>query len=510
MIRPQTYPLTARQGKADRREIVVVKAYGVEERYRSTIHTTTLSQAVSVRLSDIEVQWHETPQEFWSSLSRYRSVLLIPISADRELAMLGHEPSGEGWKLLYDPIHNDPNRPRFYWAEWRRKQGVCRHIDIMQLANLHPEGVYASEVSLPDAVKWVNDWVTLLRNHDLGPKVEWTLARQALLSYRREADQHSRRLRWHTDTKLHRFEREVYNVQSPVRIAAEDGHFEKVYHLDFVAHYVSILATNPMPQECLSWLPEGCEPYVLEDALHRGIMALADITDAEGERHLLTTSGLLRTPASVVHRAAFYRPGLMLQAWAEKMYQLRSEAPAHIRPAVKGMAVSLWGRLAQRNHGFALDPDWEYQPGEEALYGQGNVLNHDTGALERFTHDGQRYVADPDAWRRERFPALGAHVLALGREALERLLAEVEPLYCHTDSIWSLRGVPATLGLGSGLGGIKIEIVRDVEWRDGVRYVNGKVDAQPGVARAGSRFYHRYDDAELLALPETAAWEVRE
>ena len=490
------------------------RAYGRDENYRQTINTTTMTHVVAVPLDDERgARSFRRPAEFWRWLEQYPSVLLVAVGADRELAMVGHEPPGDGWELRYPPLHNDPNRPRFYWAEWRRKNRKHCHVDIMQLGNLHHEGVYAAELSLVDAVAWMRDWVWLVRANELGPKIEWTLARQALQSYRREADQHSRRLRWHNCRGLHRFEREVYNVQSPVRIAPEDGKYEEVYHLDFVAHYVSILAQEPMPQECLAWLPEGHPADQLHSCTH--LLFLADVTLRDGTRRLVVTPQVERTDVVEVHRAAYYRPGTMLQPWARRMFALRESAPEHVRKSVKGLAVSLWGRLCQRNHGFALDPAHEYQPGEEALYGLGNIPNHDTGGMERYTAEGERWVADPDAWRRERFPALGAHVLAHGRLLMEGLMSGVEPLYCHTDSIWSLAPVPwvsegGLWGIGADLGQVTQEVVRNVEWRDGVRYVGGEIDAQPGVARVGSRFYHPYDDPELLALPQTAAWEERQ
>ena len=508
-MRLQTHPLAPRSGRPDRRRIVVVKTYGTDARYRGTINTFTMTAAVAVCLDDqTDVQFFERPEEFWPWLqSRGRSILLVVAHADRDLATLGDRPAGDGWKLKHEPIHADQNRPKLYWAAWRREAGACRHVDIMQMGNLHPEGVYCDELSLKEAVDWLTDWCGMIREHDLGPKIEWTLARQSLLSYRREADQHDRRLRWHDNEELHRFEREVLSTCGPVRLNPEDAFYPKLHVLDFTAFYVWILATRLMPQEPLVWLPEGCDPEELRRPYR---LVLADITDTSGVRRLVTTPQLGGVEVAEVHRLARYRPGRMMQPWAEKMYRLRESVPPEIRPAVKGLAVSLWGRLSQRNHGFRHDPDHEYVPGEEAWYGAGNVVDHATGGMERFTEDGERWASDPDAWRRERFPALGAHVLAHGRAEMERWMRLVHPVYCHTDSIWSIDPVPETNALPRGLGGVTQKIRRNVEFRNGVRYVDGEIDAAPGVQRAGLRRWQPYDDPELAAMPGVAAWETRQ
>lgn len=519
-MRPLSYPLTGRKGRADARQVLLVWAQGMAPKHhRATIMAEELERVWVVPIDrdgtirDDQTRAFRSAEACWAWIERgWESVLMVVMHADRELAMIGSHPLGNGWERIREPIHNDKRRPKTYLAEWRRKTGwKCRLIDIIQLANLHDEGIYAAELSLADGAKWLANWMRLIRENDLGPRIEWTLARQSLLSYRRMVGDEERRPRWHKCEELHRFEREVYKAQSPIRMEAVDGQYERLHKMDFTAFYISIMAHEELPQECVGWFPEEYPVRWMTDALHYGkLQVLAEIEDHDGEVRLVTTFGLpwLHQVAKV-HRVAFYRPGAMLQPWARKMYRLRETCPRNIKPSVKGMAVALWGRLAQRNYRFEHDPDWQYQPGDEYLYGHGEMIDKETGEIEFFDVDGKRWTCDPDGWVAERFPALGAHVLARGRLEMERWMALVEPVYCHTDSIWSLKPVPGTNALKKGLGGVTQEIVRDVEFRGGVRHVGGVVDAAPGVARVGSRWYHPYDDEELLEMPGHAGFEVR-
>lgn len=517
-MKPVSYPLGPRQGKADGRQVLLVWAQGMApEHHKATIMTEELERVWVVPIDpdgtvrDDLTRAFRSAEACWAWIEHgWKSVLMVVMHADRDLAMIGHHPLGDNWEHIRQEIHNDPRRPRIYLSEWRRKTGgKCRLIDIIQLANLHDEGIYAAELPLRDGVKWLSNWIRLIRENDLGPRIEWTLARQSLLSYRRMAWDQERRLRWHKDEELHRFEREVYKAQSPVRMEPADGHHERIHKMDFTAFYISIMAHEELPQECVGWFDE----YPVKDFVRfveNGLQVLAEIERWDGEVTLCTTYGVPNEYSiAKVHRVAFYRPGEMLQPWARKMYRLRETCPKNIKPSVKGMAVALWGRLAQRNYRFEHDADWEYQPGDEYLYGRGEMVDKETGEIEFFDMGGKRWVCDPDGWVAERFPALGAHVMARGRLEMERWMALVEPVYCHTDSIWSLTPVPGTNALRKGLGGVTQEILRDVEFRGGVRYVGDVLDAAPGVARVGSRYYHPYDDEELLEMPGHAGFEVR-
>ena len=354
--------------------------------------------------------------------------------------------------------------------------------------------------------EWLSAWVDTIHTNGLGPKIEWTIARQALLSLKRYAHTYDDGgLWWHDNHQLHRFEYATRREQSPIRIGANDAHYDRLYKLDFTAHYLSVLASCPMPGELVAYEPNGCTVADMQWILRHGLLVVADVRTSHGWRKM-TTPEVANSDYDAVREMAAYRPTRLLAGWAANMYRIREECDPIIRQSIKALGVSLWGRLTARNYTF-VPKSHIYEPGEETLYGLGPVTDGDMSY--RFTDNGRYFECDPGAWHRERFHALGAHVMAYGRQRVERLMGLVEPVYCHTDSIWSLTPVTGTAAMPRGLGGVTQEIVHDVTFSAGVRYVGGVVDAAPGIPRRGSRRYQPHTDPELLDMDATAAFEIR-
>ena len=514
------WPMRTSRWRPERRAIIIAKAYPHEAGPKAmlTHQRETLMTIVAHHLAGEgdHTEWFLSSAAFWSWVQgRGRSVLVVLGHADRDFAMIGPPPHHD---LIRPMLAHQSNAPKLFFAQYGRMprpdgKGYGHRMDVMQIGNLHHEGIYCHELSFHDMYEWMTAWLKMLDDADV-PRMEWTIARQSLRSLRRHSHEEpvTRRLWWHDYRELHQFECAAKAAQSPVRLC-ENGVYSKLYQLDFVAHYLSVLAAHPMPCEyrgCAS----NARKWRVREFLDGGGAILAEVDLRDGSRSILTTPDFLARYDEIasVQRVIFYRTTTMLQGWAHKAFSLRQSAPDVIRPSVKALGVSLWGRLGQQNWDWQVDDDHEYQPGEEILYGAGDIVDRATGVRERYDAEGNKEVSDPAAWRPERFPALSAHVLAYGRLALEELMATVEPIYCHTDSVWSLVPVPDTYRFPKGeqLGGVKQTIHRDVEFRDGVRIISGITDAAPGQGRPGTRTYFPFDTPAVASQSHTALYRMRD
>ena len=112
----------------------------------------------------------------------------------------------------------------------------------------------------------------------------------------------------------------------------------------------------------------------------------------------------------------------------------------------------------------------------------------------RFSADGIYEYTDPAEMARERFSALGAHVIAYGRMRMARLMEPFEDheiVYAHTDSLWTTRPHPDLdkLDTSDRLGALDSDIKTNVTFVHGRRLVEGSVDSAPGRPRAKTRRY---------------------
>lgn len=455
-----------------------------------------------------ERQVIDDPALFWRFVRYWagRSALLICGHADRDMAFVGPPP---GHHLARPPI--EINSPWIRLQEWRTA-GSKSCIDVIDTGNWHHDGRYCELMGMDLLAEWARTWISFMADNDLG-RLDYTRARQAVRSLRhhvagcvgavrggdcpvcgRPDGRAHRRPWWHADNDLYRFERGVAGSYSPTRISAANGHHPVLYEHDFTAFYLSILAQERMPGEAKRSLPNGCPAPALERWVRDGGLALADITTTAGERRLAATPDLIGADLAEVHSAALYSPCGTWGTWAEKMMALRAKAPDLIATSVKALGVSLWGRLYRRNRTFEnAGTDWprELDPWADML-AQRELTVDARGATWRFRYDDDWNIlaekCDPDAPVRECWPVLAAHVLAHGSARMAGLMEQCdsEVVYAHTDSLWTTRGIPGTNVLSryprsDQLGGIKIKRRRDVEWVDGMRIIEGRVDAAPGV-----------------------------
>lgn len=443
-------------------------------------------------LDQVEVWWthepeprhHLTAAEFWASLRTKHSYTIILADPIRELALLGDIPAD--WTHHRPPLHHR----NFYLQHLKRGR---YSLDLYGLGNLHPCGIYGATIDIEDAAAWLTAWITICQQ-ELG-WVQASPGAQGVWAYRRtlHTDPDPDPLRYHNNHDLHRFEYQTKCSQAPVRITAPDGIYHDVWALDYTAHYLHVLATDPLPVQPIGWNPTGCTPQALKWGIAKGLGAIAHVTTPTGQQWL-TTPDVATTEIAEVHQAAWYRLGHPLAHFAHRMFELRETCPAIIKPTMKATCVATWGKLAQRSH-RTTPATADYEPGQEYLWGTTVMPHRDPlGLIEHWTDEGQLSICDPAAYVPGRFHALGAHILAHGRRRLMDLINTCgSVLASHTDSLWTQQPPPGHIVHGRKSGKVLGQLVGikygTVEWADGVRYVNGEVDAAPGVARQGTRRY---------------------
>jgi len=432
---------------------------------------------------------------WWKQATAGRSTLLVMHEPERDLALLGEPPGWTRCEELREPFR----------MVYRRGQ---RRLEIIGWRNLYPGN--PGEVSWMWAAEWVSRYVDWIRANDLGPKIEYTIARQSMLGLRRMLTP-SNTLWWHQNPELHQFEFATARAQGITRITPGfDVFYPKLHVLDFTAFYVSIMANYPMPKECKGYVGKRhpLPPHKRAKAmwallLDRGYLMLADVT-VNGERRFLATPDLLELQAKDiegVHRMAWYSETRVLQQWARKMWDLRQRAPKDLTASAKALGVTLWGHLCRQSYDFVPDTAVPWKSSEPDP--DGTVWDHELQRMVRYDGSGNRLIQKPDTWKPKRFNAIGAHVLCHARRLMAERMKDVEVVYAHTDSIWSLQPVKGTLSLPYGLGGVDQGTKRNVEFRDGMRIVQGKVDAQPGRALHPDR--PTWAPFDHPAVPEGAA-----
>ena len=493
-----TYPMKARKGRTDGRAVLVAQCHAKPADFKAE----ALDYIEAANIADGEVHRFDDPAEFWRWVWRHRSILLVLGDADRDMALAGgpgHEPKRRPFRP----------QPRLYMADYR---GSSKNygLTVVAASNWHPEGIYATEKHFGDLVTFVRDYVDLVRNNDLGPRLYPTLGGQALHSYRRQiGNEGGGRLRHHGYKALHRFEYRVKSSIAPIRISPEGEYrrYKTLFYADFRAFYLTILAQEPMPAYPYAYWPEGMS--LNEYHWHRdcGSLFLAHAT-IDGQPMYVATPQLDAADSiEAIHEAAAYRVDTSLSRWAERMFNLRESTTGDMRRVAKALGVALWGRLCQQSFTWR-EPEQQpdYQPGDERLYGAGEIYNGEI--MERFTAGGRYEYCDPAALERERFHAVGAHVLACGRMKMAELMKGFDPsqiVYAHTDSLWTT--VPHKRGhtVSNRLGSMDLAVKHDIEFIGGLRLVDGVLEAAPGVGRVGTRRYHPHE-----STPEgVATYEVR-
>lgn len=554
-----TRPFTRAMGRDDNRPMIVARCYGDEPRQIDVSDADFDSDPdhwwlerfayIEAWLYGPDGEWWsarctESPEAFWAWAgdiargvhgvrSKGRRVLLVFVDANRELAMLG-SPEHYAFTLPEATCGHEPsigvNRPSHSPSTFSaRLDGSEWHggFDVHQIGNWHPDGPNANEMDVEDAAAWIVAWRQWVRRHDLGPMLMPTLARQAKRSFRRHLAMHNLNgPHSHPgDCDMHRFEHEVKERQGPRRDVLA-GRYERLYYLDFTAHYLSIMATKRLPKEPVAHYPDGC-PVGMAAAVAEKMCLLAKVRIGDGVRWVTTPDFDADATDEVLEMATYaVGSGSGFASWAKAMFKLRETAPSDLRLTMKGLANSLWGALGQRNWTCHLR---EHRPSHlEGMTGPFHARTHrsvgkaltrlDVPGAERprsehpshpigaeaeawcIDADGNYYERHSGEWAYDRFYAFGAHMLAYGRHKIDELAYHpaCRPVYIHTDSVWSLTPVPDTARLprAGQIGGIDSQIVRNVTIHpDGTRLVDDVLDAAgAGQRRDGHLFYESFEN----------------
>ena len=477
-----------------------------------------------------------TPASFWAAARKARkgpgAVLLVLGDPHRDLALLGL-PDGAEWKarVKQQPLPPDhwqwgygPPPPcecagmvaSSYSARFEGSPafiGRIRHgyrsYDVRGLGNWHPDTHAAHLVPFEEAYPWVLGYRQYLDRHDLGPTMMPTVGAQAMRSFRRHAAgrrDSGEAKQWplgeHDDAPLHAMELAAFERQGPKRHHPGDaGPFDAVHYLDFTAHYVSIMATERLPSEP-NFVTEGRDHRYL-DYLHDNptCLFMAEVVTHDGERKMMLGPEWpdARDAVAEIGPIATYRHNDHLASWARRMFTVRN-VDREWAPMSKRIGVSLWGYLCRKTYKTTevRDAGHDYSGVDTDLHGVGRMWLPDNRTALEIDGDGRQCITEIRGQNRGRHLALGAFMLYYGRRKLDELIARVGEenlLESHTDSMWTTVPVPGVgelsrplLGQENWLGGITQEVVRDVEWRNGYRYVAGVQDTYAGQRLFGRRW----------------------
>jgi len=473
--------LNYRKGRADARRIIVmhVAPEGGRRTMGCFVQSGGLIRGGSVTDPGDEIATRD-PAEFWAWAWRSQATLLLCVQPRRDLAIAG-TPLGGTVCHRSGTVVDDGRR---FMGHYAHKDNKRRRMDVYGIANLHPEGRSAAAMSFDEARRWAGVYVGFVRESGLGPRIYPTPASQSLYGFRLHVGDGDRPC-WHEIEDLFEFEIDAKASFPPVRIEPADGFHERLYSVDFTAFYLSILASEPMPRHPCCYLDVSAETVARR--MERGELAIVETADGE----FLATPQLRRLDVRSldVRRACLYMPTDSLRSWALRMYDLRLNASTPERAAIaKMLGVVLWGRLSARNFRWEQA---EYDPDEwdGSLWGVGPITELDGSQTSYTLEDGRvvKWHQDHRKWLPDRYHAIGVHVLAHARQRMEDLMEGRDVVYAHTDSIWC-RGVISE-PLQGGLGGFTHKLHRNVEFRRGMRIVDGEVDAASGYAREGVLSY---------------------
>jgi len=468
------------------------------------------------------------PAGFWRHLRSLRkegAILLVLSDPNRDLALMGL-PEGFEWRLSgrSEPLPCDcAGGPQ---AVFNRPGDAGNHLfmgtlarghrawQVIGLSNWHPDGMFCNGLSFKEGLAEVRAHVRAIETHALGPEVMNTIPQQAMRSFRRHTATHSRgnpdwRLCSHENEELAEFEYRALRSQSPFRKEPYDSHiYDTLYKVDFTAHYLSIMAHELLPVRPRHWIPEGMDAAELDAWADDPTGAfIANVVTVNGESGFVLSPhwAAARPQIAAVRQAALYGAGDVFQSWAQAMFEAREADPANA-VLIKRIGVSLWGYLSRRNRSARFyDDDGGTDIWGEHLEGRGRVWDQGIG-LE-WDSAGRHCRTEPHRVGRGRHFALGAFMIGLGERKLAELMELVPPhsvVAGHTDSLFTTEPIPGiplrSKGHAKALGTLVYERLRYVQWRNGVRYVGGDVDAAPGVKRLGTVTYAKFDESDSPPL----------
>lgn len=355
-------------------------------------------------------------------------------------------------------VVNDP--PTILILKARDTTGTVRIVD---LANYTFPG-WSPEVGLEERLNMMHDWLCewrgILIRHSLG---SWknTLASQAYTAFRQP--QHWHQFILHRQPEVLRLERDAYygGRCECFRLGQVKG---PIHHLDGIAHYAAAAAVDKIPMALVDY-SESLSPGRLTE-LQTEFAVIADVTlrtnvnayplRVKGDTvwpvgefrtalagpelwHAIVSGHVQR-----VHRAACYQRGPSLASWAQLAQQLRNEiaegAIEHCQGAVKGLIVSLFGKLGQKRQLWVDVPDQVNDQRWECWY----QIDPDTDRTTQYRAIAgyvQKQVQSGE--HNESIPYLAAWITSAARAQLWRwmMMAGFEHvIYVDTDTLMLEQG----------------------------------------------------------------------
>lgn len=572
-------------GRAESREVFVARAVtGPAEPYGDRDEAEPLAHIEAVALGwDRTVTRFAEPAEFWSWIDNRRRrtpqatmnlkpALVMLGDPNRDLALIGW-PEGYVWPWRTTTVHYGPDgepvgregypqtpvAPEgshlFIAQVMHPDRPKTGRVDVIGIGNLHPAGRYAYELTTSQMCEWADGWLRVIAENGLGPRVCHTHGQQAMRSLLAHlARTGEAPPRHHAYEPLYRFEYEAKASCAPFRLC-RNGHWDRLYHTDFTAFYLHVMATRPMPAYPTGYWAEADGPTLrtLASYLDGGALAIARVLLGDGSETLLATPQLRSRWGEIddVIEMATYAPTEALADWARHLYEVREAAPeGPVRQTVKAVGVALWGKLGQRNYALTvldgdLPAEWSprqrqmeadalayVQPGDWHELAAGRItrmirrempIPTDEVQVTELGADGRKLRPDHVAFHAgevlgsdsrtvylwqdfarplpKRSHAIAAHVLAWGRAEMDRFIADLpggtdDIVYAHTDSLWTTSPPANTARTGLALGALRTVIERDVRFADQTRWIGGRLDAAPGVAKIGGRHYRPWDGPE--------------
>ena len=454
-----------------------------------------------------------------------RSAVVICTDAAAVCSMAPPADAGLRWRTGRGAPYSQPGR---FWGTLSGPKRMS--LAVCSLGNWHPKGMHANRVTLDDAASFVVAMRRLIAEHDLGPKLESGVSKQAWRACRNTWRRNGTGgIAFHQDPALIRLEADAMKQSpGPVRKCANTAAGEPIptlYQLDLNAAYASAMYYNAYP----GWLycahadPErrsyDADPLPAEMWPEPAALAaegLCVIADAEfdGQRRVVTSLRFSEYGhMGRVWRYAAYHPTWCMRPVAEHLFGLRAAAKAldaerrltgsdmaAVGPWAKLLDVCTWGFPARKNRTWALTgreyDEWlwaEILDGHETI--ESNTMpdldigpdgDYEAGVWTRPSAVGMEEELDPWRPRHDVSFALGAWTLdavALRIAALRAEAGEGNARYVHTDAVWSTQpwGELWHTCQHDSMGGWKLSAHSDVELADYHVTVAGDVYAQPGV-----------------------------
>ncbi|MCY4058545.1 MAG: hypothetical protein OXG44_11140 [Gammaproteobacteria bacterium] len=428
-----------------------------------------LAGVTAISLRNGEIRHFGNARRFWRWMHALDATVLMVGDSRRDMSLLDPPPS--------DLFRRLKRLPQMWILNRRGAPPSARRLTIWGVDGNHPAGLWTCELTIVEVGLWAQSHLDLLDRCDLGAP-QPTFALQAVTSLRRMQCTGPDILTWHTSEPLQRWERLASRSFPISRISDyDDFHlYPEVHYADFRAFYVTIMAEESMPRRVKGFGGIDGRPLRLEQLRRR-------VADGQLAMLRLTDGGYVTGDmwgGEPVDSWVAYEPSRLLNAWAERMLEIRASENA---PEVKVIANSLWGKLQEVNRDtepVARSDVAGLRADAATIWGRLGialpVVREIDGRVVTVTPDGQT-TSDPLAFRPRRNIAVGMFVRCHAERRMSNLRSRTAGpvLHTHTDSLYSLAPIDTT--------GLKAEtaVKRNVLWQGGQRFEDGRLAAAPGI-----------------------------